>query len=76
MVANHHLENPKKIMISQKHLHRFQQNFSVLMHNGPLKFKCYKMYCNKTANINDKICSLSTVLTAIIKNCKNHRMVI
>jgi len=29
---------------------------------------------NKTANINDESCSLSTKLTAIrIKNCKNHK---
>ena len=34
MVANCHLEN-EKIMISQNNLHRIQQNFSVLMHNGP-----------------------------------------
>jgi len=32
MVANCHLENQK--IISQNHLHRFQQNFSVLIHNG------------------------------------------
>jgi len=32
---NFALDN-QNIIISQKHLHRFQQNFSVLMHNGTL----------------------------------------
>jgi len=50
----------------EKHLDLFQQNFSVLHICFPQP-KCYKKYCtdNKTANINDKNCSLSIALTAM-----------
>jgi len=57
MLANCHLENWKKIPICQNRLHRFQHNFSL----SAIKSTVIDY---KTANINNKNCSLSTVLTA------------
>jgi len=62
----------KKFMISENHLHSCKQNFSLLMHNSPPSLSAIKctLTDNKAANINDKNCSLFTVLTSMYQKLK------
>jgi len=58
--------------IDAHHHAKISRNWSIQSRHIAI-FQIFKM---AAANINDKNCSLSIMLTAMDKNCKNHKKVI